>query len=91
MFLFLIILSVCYVFIKVDKVGADAESVMSQLMREGVVVEELGGDCQCCLVSSVSGSGIAQLLEKIALQVDLFLIVTYLSQYFQCVHSVPFV
>lgn len=56
-------------FYQIDKEGADAESVKAQLMREGVVVEELGGDSQCCAVSSVSGAGIAELLEKINLQV----------------------
>jgi translation initiation factor IF-2 len=47
--------------------------VWSALAEEGLLVEELGGDVQCALVSAKSGEGLEDLLAKVLLQVMLVL------------------
>jgi translation initiation factor IF-2 len=49
--------------------------VWSALAEEGLLVEELGGDVQCALVSAKSGEGLEDLLAKVLLQVMLVLLV----------------
>uniref|UniRef100_A0A1I8ICM6 Tr-type G domain-containing protein n=1 Tax=Macrostomum lignano TaxID=282301 RepID=A0A1I8ICM6_9PLAT len=50
---------------KVDKREAQPDSVMQELSKHGVLVEELGGDVQCVPVSALKGSGVERLLEAV--------------------------
>ncbi|ADL55289.1 translation initiation factor IF-2 [Gallionella capsiferriformans] len=56
---------------KVDKTDANIERVKQELVAEGVVPEDWGGDTMFVEVSSKSGLGIDQLLESILLQAEL--------------------
>ena len=56
---------------KVDKADANIERVKQELVAEGVVPEDWGGDAMYVEVSSKSGQGIDQLLESILLQAEL--------------------
>lgn len=56
---------------KVDKADANIERVKQELVSEGVVPEDWGGDAMFVEVSSKSGQGIDQLLESILLQAEL--------------------
>jgi len=55
---------------KVDKDDANIERVKQELVAEGVVPEDWGGDSMFVEVSSKSGQGIDQLLEGILLQAE---------------------
>jgi len=55
---------------KVDKEDANIERVKQELVAEGVVPEDWGGDSMFVEVSSKSGKGIDQLLEGILLQAE---------------------
>ena len=55
---------------KIDKPEANAERVKQELVAEGVVPEDWGGDAMFVEVSSKSGQGIDQLLEGILLQAE---------------------
>jgi translation initiation factor IF-2 len=55
---------------KVDKPAADPNRVRTQLLNHEVVVEEMGGDVLDVEVSAVTGKGLDQLLETIALQAE---------------------
>lgn len=46
------------------------DAVWTALAQEGLLVEELGGDVQCALVSAKTGTGMEDLLDKIQLQVS---------------------
>ncbi len=56
---------------KVDKPDSNIERVKQELVAEGVVPEDWGGDAMFVEVSSKSGLGIDQLLESILLQAEL--------------------
>ncbi|MDD4930389.1 MAG: translation initiation factor IF-2 [Gallionella sp.] len=56
---------------KVDKADSNIERVKQELVAEGVVPEDWGGDSMFVEVSSKSGQGIDQLLESILLQAEL--------------------
>ncbi len=56
---------------KVDKADANIERVKQELVTEGVVPEDWGGDAMFVEVSSKSGQGIDQLLEAVLLQAEL--------------------
>ncbi len=56
---------------KVDKADANIERVKQELVTEGVVPEDWGGDSMFVEVSSKSGQGIDQLLEAVLLQAEL--------------------
>lgn len=56
---------------KVDKADANLERVKQELVSEGVVPEDWGGDSMFVEVSSKTGQGIDQLLESILLQAEL--------------------
>jgi translation initiation factor IF-2 len=56
---------------KIDKPGADPGKVRTQLLNHEVVVEEMGGEVLTVEVSAISGKGLDQLLENIALQAEL--------------------
>jgi translation initiation factor IF-2 len=55
---------------KVDKPGADPNRVRTQLLNHEVVVEEMGGEVLNVEVSAMTGKGLDQLLETIALQAE---------------------
>jgi translation initiation factor IF-2 len=55
---------------KIDKPDANAERVRQELVAEGVVPEDWGGDCMFVEVSAKTGQGIDQLLEGILLQAE---------------------
>ncbi|WP_424930121.1 translation initiation factor IF-2 [Amaricoccus tamworthensis] len=56
---------------KIDKPGADANKVRTQLLSHEVVVEEMGGEVLDVEVSATTGQGLEQLLENIALQSEI--------------------
>ncbi|GAB4121646.1 MAG: translation initiation factor IF-2 [Sideroxydans sp.] len=55
---------------KIDKPEANAERVRQELVAEGVVPEDWGGDCMFVEVSAKTGQGIDALLEAILLQAE---------------------
>lgn len=55
---------------KIDKPEANAERVRQELVAEGVVPEDWGGDAMFVEVSAKSGQGIDALLEGILLQAE---------------------
>ena len=55
---------------KIDKPDANSERVKQELVAEGVVPEDWGGDTMFVEVSSKSGQGIDQLLEGVLLQAE---------------------
>ncbi|MBR4736170.1 MAG: translation initiation factor IF-2, partial [Rhodocyclaceae bacterium] len=55
---------------KIDKPEANPERVKQELVAEGVVPEEYGGDAMFIHVSAKSGQGIDELLEAVLLQAE---------------------
>ncbi|HLW04916.1 MAG TPA: translation initiation factor IF-2 [Azoarcus sp.] len=55
---------------KIDKPEANAERVKQELVSEGVVPEEYGGDVMFVEVSAKTGQGIDNLLEAVLLQAE---------------------
>jgi translation initiation factor IF-2 len=55
---------------KIDKPEANLERVKQELVAEGVVPEEYGGDSPFVGVSAKSGQGIDELLEQVLLQAE---------------------
>ena len=55
---------------KIDKANADASRVRQELMRHGLVPEELGGDTIMVNLSAKTGEGIDDLLEMLSLQAE---------------------
>jgi translation initiation factor IF-2 len=55
---------------KIDKPGANADRVTQELVAEGVVPEEYGGDSPFVQVSAKTGQGIDDLLEQVLLQAE---------------------
>ena len=60
---------------KIDKPDANAERVRQELVAEGVVPEDWGGDAMFVEVSAKSGQGIDTLLESILLQAEVLQLV----------------
>jgi translation initiation factor IF-2 len=56
---------------KIDKPQADPERVRRELVEQGLVPEDWGGDTLFVNVSAVTGEGVDRLLESIALQSEL--------------------
>ncbi len=56
---------------KIDKPTADPNRVRTQLLNHEVVVEAMGGEVLDVEVSALTGKGLDQLLETIALQAEL--------------------
>ena len=56
---------------KMDKPGADANRVRTELLQHEVVVEKMSGEVQDVEVSAQTGKGLDQLLEAIALQAEI--------------------
>jgi translation initiation factor IF-2 len=55
---------------KMDKLGADADNVRTQLSHQGLVPEEWGGKTIMVPVSAKTGEGVDRLLEMILLQAE---------------------
>jgi translation initiation factor IF-2 len=55
---------------KIDKPDANLERVRSELVGEGVVPEEFGGDSPFVPVSAKTGQGVDDLLEQVLLQAE---------------------
>ena len=55
---------------KIDKPDANAERVRSELVAEGVVPEEFGGESPFVPVSAKTGQGVDDLLEQVLLQAE---------------------
>jgi translation initiation factor IF-2 len=55
---------------KIDKPSADPTRVINELMRYGILSEEMGGDTQFVKVSAKTGQGIDDLLDGILLQAE---------------------
>jgi len=62
---------IVFAFSKVDKPGADAEKIRSELASMNLLVEEWGGKYQAQEISSKSGMGVDELLEKVLLEAEL--------------------
>ncbi|MDK3017908.1 translation initiation factor IF-2 [Pseudodonghicola flavimaris] len=56
---------------KIDKPAANADKVRTELLQHEVVVEKMSGDVQDVEVSAVTGQGLDNLLEAIALQAEI--------------------
>ncbi|HEU0201347.1 MAG TPA: translation initiation factor IF-2, partial [Burkholderiaceae bacterium] len=55
---------------KIDKPEANPDRVKQELVTEGVVPEEYGGDSPFCPVSAKTGQGVDELLENVLLQAE---------------------
>ncbi|MFZ2972646.1 MAG: translation initiation factor IF-2 [Ferribacterium limneticum] len=55
---------------KIDKPDANADRVKQELVAEGVIPEEYGGDSPFISVSAKKGTGIDELLEQVLLQAE---------------------
>lgn len=55
---------------KCDLPAADPMRVRTQLMEEGLVPTDFGGDIECVNVSAATGEGISDLLELVTLQAE---------------------
>ncbi|RBI83071.1 translation initiation factor IF-2 [Rhodosalinus halophilus] len=56
---------------KIDKPEADPDKVRTDLLQHEIIVEKLSGDVQDVEVSAISGQGLDELLEAIALQAEI--------------------
>ncbi|MBR9841555.1 MAG: translation initiation factor IF-2 [Rhodobacteraceae bacterium] len=56
---------------KIDKPEADPNKVRAELLQHEVIVEAMSGEVQDVEVSAVTGQGMAELLEAIALQAEI--------------------
>jgi translation initiation factor IF-2 len=56
---------------KVDKPDADPDKVRTDLLQHEVIVEKMSGDVQDVEVSAITGQGLDELLEAIALQSEI--------------------
>lgn len=61
---------IVFAFSKVDKAGADAEKIRNELAQMNLLVEEWGGKYQSQEISSKSGMGVDDLLEKVLLEAE---------------------
>ncbi|ADB37265.1 translation initiation factor IF-2 [Spirosoma linguale] len=62
---------IVFAFSKVDKPGADSEKIRTELAAMNMLVEEWGGKYQAQEISSKSGMGVDDLLEKVLLEAEL--------------------
>ena len=62
---------IVFAFSKVDKPGANTDRVREQLAARNILVEEWGGKYQSQEISSKSGMGVNELLEKVLLEAEL--------------------
>jgi translation initiation factor IF-2 len=62
---------IVFAFSKVDKAGANTEKIREELANMNLLVEEWGGKYQTQEISSKTGQGIDDLLEKVLLEAEL--------------------
>ncbi len=62
---------IVFAFSKVDKPGANTDRVREQLAARNILVEEWGGKYQSQEISSKSGLGVNELLEKVLLEAEM--------------------
>ena len=62
---------IVFAFSKVDKPGANTDRVREQLSAKNILVEEWGGKYQSQEISSKSGLGVNELLEKVLLEAEM--------------------
>ena len=62
---------IVFAFSKVDKAGANTEKIREELANMNILVEEWGGKYQTQEISSKTGLGIDDLLEKVLLEAEL--------------------
>ena len=55
---------------KIDKPDANLERLKSELVAEGVIPEDFGGDSPFVPVSAKTGQGVDTLLEQVLLQAE---------------------
>ncbi|MCQ2169189.1 MAG: translation initiation factor IF-2, partial [Bacteroidales bacterium] len=56
---------------KIDKPGANPDTIRRQLSEMNILVEDWGGKYQCQEISAKQGIGVPELLEKVLLETDL--------------------
>ncbi len=56
---------------KIDRPGADPNKVRAELLQHEVIVEAMSGEVQDVEVSAITGQGLDELLEAIALQAEI--------------------
>ncbi|WP_058242631.1 translation initiation factor IF-2 [Thalassovita autumnalis] len=56
---------------KIDRPAADPQKVRAELLQHEVIVEEMSGDVQDVEVSAITGQGLDELLDAIALQAEI--------------------
>lgn len=62
---------IVFAFSKVDKGGANTEKIRQELAQMNILVEEWGGKYQTQEISSKSGMGVSDLLEKVLLESEM--------------------
>jgi translation initiation factor IF-2 len=62
---------IVFAFSKIDKMGANPEKIREELSQMNLLVEDWGGKYQAQEISSKSGQGIADLLEKVLLEAEM--------------------
>ena len=62
---------IVFAFTKIDKPGANTEKIREQLSIKNILVEEWGGKYQTQELSSKSGEGVNELLEKVLLEAEM--------------------
>ena len=56
---------------KIDKPGANPETIRRELAEMNILVEDWGGKYQCQEISAKKGVNVDKLLEKVLLETDL--------------------
>ena len=56
---------------KIDKPGANPDRVKGELVKNGVIPEDYGGDVPFCEVSAKTGQGVDALLENVLLEAEM--------------------
>ncbi|MDF1716508.1 MAG: translation initiation factor IF-2 [Antarcticimicrobium sp.] len=56
---------------KIDKHSADPDKVRAELLQHEVIVEKMSGEVQDVEVSAITGQGLDELLEAVALQAEI--------------------
>lgn len=62
---------IVFAFSKVDKPGADTDKIRNELAQMNILVEEWGGKYQSQEISSKSGMGVSDLMEKVLLEAEM--------------------
>ena len=62
---------IVFAFSKIDKPGANSEKIREELAQMNLLVEDWGGKYQAQEISSKSGLGISDLLDKVLLEAEL--------------------